>query len=115
MFKQQRPLTKVVQYQRRQHDRKPGQANRQFAEMPHVGIQRFHAGNRQHHRPQRHKRDGFIFEEEMNRPVRVQRLQHFRVSENTARAQYRQQQEPDQHNRREQLTHHAGTVLLNGK
>ena len=51
----------------------------------------------------------------MNRPVRVQRLQHFRVSENTARAQYRQQQEPDQHNRREQLTHHAGTVLLNGK
>ena len=51
----------------------------------------------------------------MHSPVGVQRLQNFRISVNASRAQHRQQQEPDQHNRRKQLADHASPVLLDHK
>ena len=51
----------------------------------------------------------------MNRPVRVQRLQNFRIGNNATRAQYSQQQEPDKHDWGEQFAHHAGPVLLDSK
>ena len=48
----------------------------------------------------------------MHRPVRVQRMQHFRVRDNAAQAKRRQDKEPGQHNRREQFAHQPCTVLL---
>ena len=115
MLKQQCPLAKIVQHQRRQYDGEPGDADRQFAEVPHIGVQRFHPGNRQHHRAKRNKGNGLVLQEEVHRPVGVQRLQNFRVSVNASRAKHRQQQEPDQHNRRKQLADHPGPVLLDHK
>ncbi|MNP09759.1 hypothetical protein D3C76_1018750 [compost metagenome] len=113
MFEQQRALAKVVQCQRRQHHGEPGQTNRQLTEVAHICVQRFHTGNRQHDSAERDKRHGFVFEEEVDRPHWVQRLQHFRVGKNTAQPERRQDQEPGQHNRRKQLTHQPRTVLLN--
>ena len=46
---QQRALAEVVQQQRRQHQREPGEADRPLAEVAHVGIERFAAGDDQEH------------------------------------------------------------------
>ena len=43
---QQRALADVVDDQRRQHQREPGDANRLAAEVAHVGVERFGAGDR---------------------------------------------------------------------
>ena len=115
VLQQQRALAKIVQHQRGQHDGEPGNADRQFAEVAHIGVQRFHPGNRQHHRAKRNKGNGLVLQEEVHSPVGVQRLQNFRISVNASRAQHRQQQEPDQHNRRKQLADHASPVLLDHK
>ena len=47
---QQRALAEVVQQERGQHEREPGEANRPLAEVAHVGVQRLAAGDRQEHR-----------------------------------------------------------------
>ena len=47
-----RALAKVVQQQGRQHQAKPGIANRLAAKVAHIGVQRLGAGQRQHHRAQ---------------------------------------------------------------
>ena len=47
---QQRALTEVVEQQRRQHEREPRQADRPFAEMAHVGVQRLAARDDEEHR-----------------------------------------------------------------
>ena len=44
---QQRALAEVVQQQRRQHQREPRHPNRPLAEMAHVGVERFAAGDHQ--------------------------------------------------------------------
>ena len=54
------PLAEVVEHQRWQHHGEPGQANRELAEVPHIGIQRLDAGDRQHHRPSA-KNDTFLY------------------------------------------------------
>ena len=115
VFQQQRTLTEVIQYQRRQHDGKPREANRQLPEVTHIRVQRFDAGNREHDRAEGNKRNGFVFQEEMNRPCRVKSLQHFWIANNSAQTQCRQDQEPGQHNRCKQLTDKPGAMFLNRK
>ncbi|MNM96541.1 hypothetical protein D3C81_1090210 [compost metagenome] len=115
IFQQQRALAEIVQHQRRQHHGEPGQADREFAEVPHIGIQRLNAGDRQHHRAKRKERDLLIFHKEVQRPFRVHRLQHFRVSDDAARAQHRQHDKPQQHHRGKQFADAAGTVFLDSE
>ena len=47
---QQRALSEVVEHQRRQDDREPGEADRPRAEVPHVGIQRLATRHDEHDR-----------------------------------------------------------------
>ncbi len=47
---QQRPLAEVVEDQRRHDEGEPGEADRQAAEVAHVGIERLAAGDGQDHR-----------------------------------------------------------------
>ncbi len=47
---QQRALAQVVQHQRRKHQRKPRDADRLLAEVPHVRVQRLAAGDDEEHR-----------------------------------------------------------------
>ncbi len=115
MLQQQRALAEIVEHQRRQHHHKPCQANRKLTKVAHIGIQRFNAGDRQHHRAQREERYRFVLNKEVQRPVRVHGVQHLRIIDDTARAQHRQNDEPQQHHRRKQLTDNAGAVFLNHK
>ena len=55
-----------------------------LSEVTHIRIQRFHTGDGEHDRPQRHEGNYFVFKEEMHGPVWVQRMQHFRVRDNAA-------------------------------
>src|SRR3546814_4294389 len=50
-----RALPHIVEHQRRQHEAQPRQPDRRPPEMPHVGIERFGPGHREHHRAERDK------------------------------------------------------------
>ena len=50
IVQQQRALAEVVEHQRRQHQANQAQADRLAAEVAHVGVQRFGAGQGQHDR-----------------------------------------------------------------
>ena len=50
---QQGALAEVVEDQRRHHEAEPGEANRDAAEVAHVGVQRLAAGDGQHDRTER--------------------------------------------------------------
>ena len=52
IVEQQRALTEIVQQQRRLDEAEPGEADRQLAEMAHVGVERLGAGGGQEHRSQ---------------------------------------------------------------
>ena len=104
MGQQQRPLAEVVERQRRQHERKPRQAHRPGAEVPHVGVQRLGTRQRQHHRPQRDKREPAVSHRKLQSGDRVQRRENRRRLHQMNDAGAAQHDEPDHHHRPE---HHA--------
>ena len=110
---QQRALTEIIHHQRRANQHNPRDADRFLTKMPHIRVQGFAAGHRQHHHAQREERHLFEFDKKMQRPVRVQRLQHVRVTHNAADPQYRQHHKPHHHHRRKDFPHAAGAVFLN--
>ena len=50
MREQQRALAEVVEQQRREHEREPGEPDRPAAEVAHVGVERLAAGDHEHDR-----------------------------------------------------------------
>ncbi|MNJ60680.1 hypothetical protein D3C77_564320 [compost metagenome] len=83
--------------------------------MPHVGVERFGAGQRQHHRAQNRHPHAWVQHEELHRPHRVERLQHFRALDDAMQAQCTQHDEPQHHDRPEEGTDARGAVLLDQK
>ena len=98
---EQRTLAKIVDHQRRQHQREPGKANGVAAEMAHVGIKRFGAGHRQHDTAQRQERRARHGSNELEGIPGVQRPQDVRVGHDVADPQHCQRGEIDQHDRAE--------------
>ncbi|MDT4849564.1 hypothetical protein FQZ97_836880 [compost metagenome] len=80
--------------------------------MAHVGIQRFGAGQRQHHGAENRHADARVGDEKIYRPDRIGRPQHFRLLPDAIRPEPRKGQEPQHHHRSEQLADPLGTVLL---
>jgi hypothetical protein len=76
MLEQVRALTEVVQQQRGKDDRVPTEADRSPAEVAHVGVERFAAGDAQHHAAQHREPTGSVGCEEAHRVGRVHRLEH---------------------------------------
>ena len=70
---QQRALAEVVQQQRRQHQREPRDADRPLAEVPHVGVQRFAAGDREEHGAEHGEAVPAVRVEEPNGVTRIDR------------------------------------------
>jgi len=64
-------LTHIIEQQAWESGVQPGDADRLSPEMPHVGIERFRPGHRQHHRPQRQKGKLGINQEKMHGPIGV--------------------------------------------
>ena len=64
---QQRALSEVVERERRQHEARPGDAHRPAAEMAHVGVERFRAGDDEHDRTEREEAERAVRGEERDR------------------------------------------------
>ena len=109
----QRTLTEVVEQQRRQHQQKPGPGNRLPTKMAHVGIQRFRPSQGQHHGAENDHANARVRDKEIHTPVRVQRLEHFRLLNDAVYPQGTQHAEPEHHDRPEQHANPRRTVLLN--
>ncbi len=69
---QQRALAQVVQDQRRQHQGEPRQTDGLPAEVSHVGIERFPAGDHQEDRPEHGEPDKAVVAEERDRVPRIE-------------------------------------------
>ena len=80
--------------------------------MPHVGIQRLGTGQRQHHSPENGDADARMADEEVHRPHRVDRLQHFGTHHDALNAEHAEHREPQHHHRPEQNADARRTVLL---
>ena len=65
--KHQRALPQIIERQRRQHQREPGDLDRSAAEMPEIGIERFGAGDGEEHRAEREQADDAVMEQENRR------------------------------------------------
>ena len=108
----QRALAEVIQHQRRQGQAAPGNAYRLFAEMPHVGIERFRTGHRKHDRTEGKKGGAPVDLEELESIDRIERQQHMRITNDLPRSQHCQGQEPQQHDRPKKFADVAGAPAL---
>ena len=78
---QQRALAEVVEQQRRQHQREPGDADRPLAEVAHVGVQRLAAGDHQEHRAEhREAVPAVLAEERRTRDAGSTAVEHDRLA-----------------------------------
>ena len=75
----ERPLTEVVERQRREDEEEPGPTDRWPAEVAHVRVQRLGAGDAQHDRAERDERDERVLGNERRRVARRQPLEDLRV------------------------------------
>ena len=78
-MQQQRALAEVVQEQRRQHEREPGEADRPLAEVPHVRVQRFAAGDDEEHGAEHREAVPAVLAEERDGVARDRRREHDRL------------------------------------
>jgi hypothetical protein len=62
----QRALPEIIQHQRGRDEGRPRKADRAFAEMSHVGIERLCTRERQHHRSERDVGDHRVLLEELH-------------------------------------------------
>ena len=73
---QQRALAEVVQQQRRQHQREPGDPNRPFPEVPHVRVQRLTTRDDEEHGAEHGKAVPAVRAKERDGVPRVDGRQH---------------------------------------
>jgi hypothetical protein len=98
----ERPLAEVVDQQRRQDKAVPGDADWTLAEVTHVGVERFAAGNGQHHRAQHREPAPSVHGEEAERPAWVHRHEHARHLHDPDDAEHDERHKPGHHDRPEQ-------------
>ena len=109
---QQRALAEVVQHQRRQHHREPADADRTLAEVPHVGVERFGAGEGEQHRAEHHERSQRVAGQEAVRVARVDGGQHGRIEPDVPQAHRAEGGEPQQADRAEHRADLRGAEAL---
>ena len=112
VLQQQCTLAEIVQHQRGQHQDEPGPGDRLAAKVAHVSVQRLGTGQRQHHCAENGHAHAGVHHEEVDRPTRVEGLEHFRALRDAMHTQRPQYHEPGDHDRAEQLADFLGTVLL---
>ena len=110
---EQRALTEVVEQQRRQHEREPGDANRPPAEMAHVGVERLAAGDDQEDGAEHGEAVPSVLAKERERMARIDRGEHDRLFDEPGDAERGDDQEPADHHRAEQPADAVGAVPLN--
>ncbi len=109
---QQRALTKVIQDQRGQHERIPGNADGPLTEVPHIRIQRFTPGDGQEDGTE-HRDAGESVRTEIPDGVhRINGADDGGLAHDPDDAKTGDRDEPDHHDRTEQTAHPVRPVLL---
>ena len=67
MGEDQRALAEIIDRERRQHDRDPGDLDRTAAEMAEIGIERLGAGHGEKNRAEREQPDDAVMQQENRR------------------------------------------------
>jgi len=109
---EQGALAEIVEDQRRHDEAEPGNANREAAEVAHVGIQRFAAGHGEHHRAEGEEGEAGMFGDEHDGEQRVEGEQDSRIGDDLVQSEGGQDTEPGDHDRAEELADGAGAVFL---
>ena len=115
LIQQQSALAKIVQGQTRHDQAKPRQANRLFAEMPHVGVQGFATRHAQHHRAQNQKRGPRLLPHELHSVIGIDGPQNRGIAGNVVNAQSCNSDKPNRGDGAKKLANTSGTTLLNRK
>lgn len=105
MRQHHRPLAQVVQHQRRQHQREPGQHDRPPPEMAKVRVQGLAPRHCQEDRAQDQKGHARMLKQEACSPDRAERAQDCRLIRDVPQPQPRQRHEPDHADRPEKCRH----------
>ena len=108
----ERALAEIVEHQRRQHEAEPGEADRDAAEMAHVGIESLAPRHRQHDSAQRHECQPVVAREKVQGVDGVDCQQHVGAVQDVDDAERGQRAEPHQHHGSEQLTDRGGSLAL---
>ena len=108
-------LTEIVDRQRRQRHAEPCGADRPFAKMTEVGIERLGAGNNEKDRAQRHKSDHSVGQQKAQTVDRIEGQQHRGISRYLRYARARDSNEPDECDRSEKRCNFGGAARLHGK
>jgi hypothetical protein len=112
MREHQGTLSQVVQHQRRQYEKVPAVADRLWAKMAHVGVQRLTTRDCQNDRSEDKDRVRSAGREKPYGPAGVQCLDHLRVLADVDHADRGQREEPEQHHRPEYLADLGGAEAL---
>ena len=109
---QHRALPVIVQYQRRQNKAEPTPADRFFSKVAHVGIQRFTAGDGQHHRAENQHRMPVVGGEKIPCPVGIHGLEYARILGDVVDTERCDHHEPGDHDRAEGFADFRGAETL---
>ncbi len=111
---EQRSLAEIIQDQSGQDNREPAEADRQAAEMAHIRIHRLGAGDREKGGAEHGKTDARSRIEQVDqRMMRAQCAQDLRCANDPAQAEHADREEPDQHDRPENVADERGSLALN--
>ena len=111
----QRALAEIVERQRRQHEKKPGDLDRPATEMAHIGIERLGAGHRQKDRAEDEKADKPVIDEKGDTGQRIERAQNARRVGDVDRPEQSDDDEKDRHERAEEGRDFRRAVSLDGE
>ncbi len=109
---QQSSLPHIVHHQCREHEAKPGYADRAPPEMAHVSIQRFSPGHRKDDRAQGEECRQRIGHEKHERPIGVEREENARRLDDADDAQGRDCDEIQEHDGAEEGSNPIGPKSL---
>jgi len=108
-------LAHVVQHQRGNADREPGDRDGNAAEVAHIGIKCFGAGDRVDDGAQGEEREQRVGHEEAHHPDGIERAKHFGCLDDVADPHGGDRDEVDQHDRAEQAADLFGPAALDRK
>ena len=107
-----RGLAGIVEQQRRQHDAVPHGTDWIAADMSHVGVQGFTAGDCQERGPEHQGSDARVLQQESQRVGRIDCGKNVRPVQDAANAEHRNGRKPDEHDRPERLADARGAATL---
>ena len=112
---QQGPLTKIVQREAGHDHGKPGNPNRFFAEVAHVGVERLATRHAEHNSAQNDEGGARVIPNKAHRVMRADGPENGRMGDDVADAQHRNTDKPDDRDRAEKFANARGAAFLNRK